>query len=421
MGSASAVSRRGHVLIICQVYVPDPASVGQHMADAAEELVRRGYDVSVLTANRGYDDPAVEYPTREERCGVRVRRLPWCSFGKSSMIARLVGALSFVVQAAVRGICTPRVDHLLVSTVPPMAPLAALAVSFVRRVRLTFWVMDLNPDQMVVLGKLAPDAPLVRLLEWMNRRILARADAVVVVDRFMAERVKRKRDVTRKLTILAPWPHQADPSNLPRLPNRFRASHGLGEARVVMYSGNHGPSHPLDTLLRAIRKRGNADRLRYVFVGGGVGKRDVEALDSATILSLPYQPFETLCDSLSAADVHVVTMGNSVVGVNHPCKVYGAMAVSRPILLIGPLRSHVGDLLRAHDIGWHVEHGDVDGLVEVLRQVGELPLATLRAMGQRAGEVIADSLDHRRMLGAFCDVVEGSPVPVNESREHQPA
>ena len=41
--------RKPRLLVLSQVYPPDPASVGQHMGDAAEEMVRRGWDVKVLT------------------------------------------------------------------------------------------------------------------------------------------------------------------------------------------------------------------------------------------------------------------------------------------------------------------------------------------------------------------------------------
>ncbi|WP_410963599.1 hypothetical protein, partial [Salmonella sp. SAL4455] len=42
------------VVILTQVYVPDPASLGQYMHDVAMELVRRGTRVVVFTADRGY-------------------------------------------------------------------------------------------------------------------------------------------------------------------------------------------------------------------------------------------------------------------------------------------------------------------------------------------------------------------------------
>ena len=99
-------------------------------------------------------------------------------------------------------------------------------------------------------------------------------------------------------------------------------------------------------------------------IGGGAGKKEVERLivkGVKNIRSLPYQPLEQIRFSLSAADVHVVSLGNEVVGIVHPCKVYGAMAVSRPILLLGPAPCHVSDLIEQYKIGWHVEHDDVDG------------------------------------------------------------
>ena len=72
------------LLVISQVYVPDPASVGQHMADAAEAIAGRGYDVRVLTSARGYEDPQARYPRREVRGGVDVRRLAFSSSQRRS-------------------------------------------------------------------------------------------------------------------------------------------------------------------------------------------------------------------------------------------------------------------------------------------------------------------------------------------------
>ena len=76
------------VVIFSQVFVPDPASVGQHIFDVAAELARRGFRVKVFTANRGYDDPSVVYPKFEVRDGVEIRRLPLSSFGKKSIFTR---------------------------------------------------------------------------------------------------------------------------------------------------------------------------------------------------------------------------------------------------------------------------------------------------------------------------------------------
>jgi glycosyltransferase involved in cell wall biosynthesis len=376
------------------------------MADAAAELVRRGHRVVVLTSNRGYDDPSIRYRRREVIDGVEVRRIPFTSFGKSSIATRLVGGLSFTLQAIVRGLARRRCHALLVSTAPPMASVAAVVIARLRRVPLKYWVMDLNPDQLVALGLARQTSIGARLLDWLNRVVLRQAADVVVLDRFMADRVNRKLPVGPKLTIIPPWPHEDHLDPVGHAGNPFRTRHGLDGKRVVMYSGNHGPSNPITTALLAAQRLTALPELVFLFVGGGVGKREVEAVAGRTIRSLPYQPLSELRYSLSAADVHLVTVGDAVVGIVHPSKVYGALAVGRPVLLIGPRESHVGELLARHDVGWQVAHGDVDGAERVLREIAGMPQERLDAMGLRARALVAGGLGKAELCGRLCDVLE---------------
>jgi hypothetical protein len=173
-----------------------------------------------------------------------------------------------------------------------------------------------------------------------------------------------------------------------------------------MYSGNHGPSNPITTALRAAQRLTALSDLVFLFVGGGIGKREVEEAAGRTIRSLPYQPLSELKYSLSAADVHLVTVGDAVVGIVHPSKVYGALAVGRPVLLIGPWESHVGELLDRHDVGWQVGHGDVDGAERILREIAGMPQERLDAMGERARALVVGGLGKAELCGRFCDVLE---------------
>jgi glycosyltransferase involved in cell wall biosynthesis len=177
-----------------------------------------------------------------------------------------------------------------------------------------------------------------------------------------------------------------------------------------MYSGNLSPVHPLDTVLAAAVALRDDPRLRFVFVGGGGQRAAVEEVvrreGLGNVTLLPYQPLDQLRYSLSAADVHLVTMGSDMVGIVHPCKLYGAMAAARPILYLGPAQSHVGEIVARHAIGWQVDHGDVAGAVAALRTIAELPQAELDERGRRAAAAVAGELSQTRLLGSFCDVVE---------------
>ncbi|TVQ04833.1 MAG: hypothetical protein EA381_00070, partial [Planctomycetaceae bacterium] len=117
-------------------------------------MAQRGWRVIVYTSARGYDDPSVRYPRRERLRGVDVRRLPLSSFGKRSIPIRLIAQASFLFQATLRGLLTRDFRLVMVSTSPPFAGLGGTLLSFFRRVPLVWWVMDLNPDQMIAAGKL---------------------------------------------------------------------------------------------------------------------------------------------------------------------------------------------------------------------------------------------------------------------------
>jgi colanic acid biosynthesis glycosyl transferase WcaI len=399
------LSRRNFVFL-SQVYPPDPAALGQHLADAAEELARRGHNVVVMTADRGFDDPSQKYRSREMLNGVQVRRLPLGSFGKSSIVARLVSGAVLMAQEVVAGVAMRGIDTIVVSTSPPLGPIAAVALSRLKGVPLKYWPMDVNPDQMVALGKVGRDSVMVKAFDWMNRAVLRRASSVVALDDMMAGLLGGKTDISGKVSVVRPWAADEPDATVTRENNSFRAVHGFGDRVVVMYSGNHALSHPLTTILQAARRLTDDEHLLLAFVGGGVGKEEVDAEKGNNIRSIPYQDRSELRQSLSAADVHLVSIGNAMPGIVHPSKIYGAMAMGRPILLLGPGNNPISDLLERDDIGWRVSHGDVDGAERILREISAASPAELKARGDRARGLL-DSIGSREVsIGRVCDVLE---------------
>jgi colanic acid biosynthesis glycosyl transferase WcaI len=152
------------------------------------------------------------------------------------------------------------------------------------------------------------------------------------------------------------------------------------------------------------------DAIRFLFVGGGVGKKAVEAFVQerklSNVLCLPYQPLAELRNSLSAADVHVVSLGENMVGIIHPCKVYGAMTVGRPVLFVGPRPSHVSDLLEQHEFGLRIGHGDVDGAVRAIQGFRDMPPEKRQQMGRAGQKALTATLSQQLLCGRLCDELE---------------
>jgi glycosyltransferase involved in cell wall biosynthesis len=409
---------RKKILLVSQVFPPDPAAVARVMGDVGSELATRRNDVVALTSDHGYDDPTVKYPSRSDFDGVKVRRLPFCSFGKQSIAYRLLGGVSFTLQATVRALLLPGLDTVVVSTSPPMASFVGLVVGALRRVRVVYWPMDLNPDQALALGWAREGSRSVRVMEWLNRAILRRADVVIALDHTMAERLERKQPVADKLVVVPPWPEEDDVRDVPPQENPFRASHGLDGKRVIMYSGTLGLANPVSTLLEAAEQFEDQPDLVFLFVGGGAGMSEIRARNRPNVRWLPYQPFDQLRYSLSAGDVHVVSLGNAMAGIVHPCKVYGAMARGRPILYLGPPASHVTEMMAEADFGWQVRHGDVAGAVAVIRAILEAEPASLKRLGAHGQALIEGKRTRRISCGRVCDAIEAAQR-VADSRSEQ--
>ncbi|MGJ3243048.1 MAG: glycosyltransferase family 4 protein [Opitutales bacterium] len=410
-------------LFLTQVYPPDPAAVGQYLADAAEALVQAGHTVTVLTARAGFDDPSVRYAPRETRNGVTVIRLPGTSFGKRNLIMRLLGATSFLAQALVRPLFGGRIDRIVATTAPPMGGFGAWLLASLKRTSFAWWVMDINPDQAVRLGAFGPRHPAVRVFDWANRRVLPGAHRVIALDPHMAATLRAKVPLSDdRLKVIPPWSMDDHLEPVPSAKNPFRAEHGLDGQRVILYSGNHSPAHPLDTLFRAIPDLDPDDGLRFLFIGGGKHKADIAAFfrehPSPQVQQLPYQPLDRIRYSLSAGDVHVVSLGPPMVGVVHPCKVYGALALGKPLLFIGPTDSHVGEILDATGCGWRIEPGDTHGMEQVLHAIADLPEAELAAMGQRGAAYAQKHLSQAILIPRLvAELTDG--VPHEPPRRHE--
>ncbi|MEC8817764.1 MAG: glycosyltransferase, partial [Planctomycetota bacterium] len=170
---------------------------------------------------------------------------------------------------------------------------------------------------------------------------------------------------------------------------------------VVMYSGNFGLGHDVDTFLNAALALKDDDRIRFAFIGGGKKKGIVEAfisehgLERNCILE-PFQPRSKLDELLSAGDVHLISLLDGIQGVMIPCKLFGILAVGRPALFIGNPASEVSRVIEENRCGRTITLGDSTELVEAITTYERDP-GERRAAGERARRAFMDqhSMEHR--------------------------
>lgn len=388
------------------------------LSGIAFALAERGHRVTVIASRLGYETATAAWPPRETIAGVEVRRVATSSFGRSRLVGRALDYVSFYIASAWALLrCLRRGDIVVVKTDPPMLAVVVWPIAALRGARLVNWLQDVFPEVALALGvgSRGPAHAVLGLLGRIRDATLSRARVNVVLGERMADHVAARGAPRGSIRIVANWADGKQIVPVPRARNELRRAWGLGDDFVVGYSGNLGRAHDHATLLEAMRRieraapsAEGARRVRWLLIGGGA---QFEALTQAaavhsitSIVVKPYQPAELLSQSLSIADVHLVTLRPELEGLIVPSKIYGIMAAGRAAIFIGDGDGEVARLLRRTGAGTSVAQGDGAALAEaVARLAGNA--AETEAQGRRARAAFEDEFDRVHAVGAWERVI----------------
>lgn len=345
------------LVAVNRFYAPDHAPTSELLADLAEHLAAAAWQVTVVTSRMRYDDPAAVLPARELRRGVQVRRVWTSRFGRHWLPGRAVDYLTFYLAAGVALLAELRAgDIVLVKTDPPLIGLVAALAARIRGARLVNWCQDLFPEIAAALGMRWAAGPVGRVLRHLRNRTLRAAEVNVALEVGMAAHLAREGVPGERIAILPNW---ADPDVVRPVPaedNPLRREWSLDGHRVIGYSGNLGRAHAVAAVRDFLARMSAHDPdLRFLFVGGGAGLETLRAWAAANgldrILFQPYQPRERLALSLSAPDIHLVSLDPACEDLIVPSKLYGILAAGRPIVALVDPEGDMARLVERLDVG----------------------------------------------------------------------
>jgi glycosyltransferase involved in cell wall biosynthesis len=335
--------------------------------------------------------------------GVHIHRVWSSSLGKASLLHRGADALSFQAGALQTLLRLPRPDVVLAKTSPPLVASLGWAAAQRHRARLLYWVQDLYPDVAVALGAVDVASPLARVASVVGDQLARRSDALVALGPRMQDALVRHGAPPQRVHIIDNWADTTVVQPLDHEQNTLRRAWNLQGRKAVMYSGNFGLAHDFDTLQAALLRLARREDVSLMMVGDGSKKADVQRAlqgQGGDVRFLPLFPREDLGLSLTAADVHLVSLHPAMDGLVVPSKIYGVLAAGRPSVYVGPRNSDVWRLVQDARAGLCVENGDVDGLVDaVVKLVTD---DALRAeLGRNAHAASTARYDRTHALGRF--------------------
>lgn len=404
------------VCFINRCYWPDSEATGQLLTELCEFLAPR-WEVSAIAGQPNWETENESFVRSgvQTRNGVAIHRLLHSRLPKSQRFARVRNLVSFTLavrrwgktarkdfvapiyessSAARNGITNDKSEIIVCETDPFLLPLVVGPMARQRKAKLIYYLQDIYPDVAVAIG-VAKNNVAIRFLRSRLKAEYLHAECIVVLDEDMRNRLVDWGIPKEKLRIVANWMDCSTVTPI-KSNNPFRVEQRLDDHFVVMHSGNMGLTQRLDVLVDAMRLVSNhvAERpVTLALVGNGAKRQELEVQSAGNdhVRFFDYQPRDTLGASLSAADLHVVSMDAAITGCLAPSKLYGILASGTPVLAIVPKGNAVWRLVKKEGIGWNVEPGDRNGIAEAIRNSLRMERRELKAMGER-GRALAERL-----------------------------
>jgi colanic acid biosynthesis glycosyl transferase WcaI len=394
--------RKPRLLVLNQYYWPGIEATAQLLTELCEALAEDA-EVKVVTGVlHGHEDA----PRRVVENGVEVVRVPSTSFERSKLGARAANYATYLTSALLRGLRGPRPDVVLCMTDPPIVADIALLLARRYRVPLVVISQDVFPEIAVQLNRL--ENPVAkRLLRGLVSLYLRRADRIVAIGDTMRRRLEEKGARPDRVRVIPNW---VDTSRLvpTEKANEWARKIGLDEKFVVMHSGNVGHAQDLDSLVRAATFLRDLDDLSIFIIGTGARHAELvalaELLEVDQVTFLYYQSRGVLPQSLSAADVHVVGLAPGLAGYVVPSRLYGILAVARPVIAAAEAESETAQVVERIGCGIVVPPGRPELLARAIRDAhdGKYDLAE---MGRRGREWVEREADRSVAVRRYRDLL----------------
>lgn len=395
MTAPRAQSSRPRIIFVNRYFAPDLSATSQMLTDLTRRLAEKDFEVEVVCSRQRYDDPRADLPVREHIAGALAIRVGTTRFGRASLAGRMLDYASFYLSArkAIRRSLGAG-DVLVAMTDPPLLGVAVGGIARRRGAKLVNWLHDVFPEAASRLGVRRWPRWLDGWLEKLRDRSLGAAEVNVAIGGRMQAYLLGRGISPHRVAVIENWADGAFITGRSTAGNQLRTQLGFSKRFVVGYSGNLGRAHEFETLLGAAQRLRERSNIAFLMIGGGSGMEKLErrarelGLDNMSFL--PYQPRETLSDSLAAADLHLVCLNPALEGLIVPSKLYGILAAARPAVFIGARDGELAQVLRAAGCGCVIEPGDAEALAaEIERQQAD------PASRERAGVAAREAFSRR--------------------------
>ena len=357
------------IVIIADWLPPDFGAVGQYMQMRAQGLAEQGHDVTLVGLSTGSGSKAHQERGKGSLTEIRLSARP---VPRGSLLRRMLWTIATNVRLILAALGPLRAaDGILFTGSPPFLIHLLVPLKPLWRGRLIYRITDFHPECLIA----ARDRPsralnlLLGLTNFWRRRV----DGFEVLGEDQRRRLNFTGVPAERIALVR------DGSPVTFVPDALvePLPADLAGKCVLLYSGNYGVAHEVETVVRGygLHHKQGTGRVYLWLSATGAGTDEVAGQLAAA--GLPFHrsspvALEKLAGLLRAPAAHLVTLRDSFVGYVMPSKIYACLESGRPVLFVGSADSDVDLLARSGPGGyWRVSCGDFKGFATALESLAD--------------------------------------------------
>jgi len=395
-----------NILLIHQTFVTPREGGGTRHYEFARHLLDQGHTFTVVASNINYLSgerigKVDRLVTEEEADGIRVLRAYTYPALHRNFIWRVVSFLCFMGTSVLAGLKAGKVDVVMGTSPPIFQGLSAWVVSLIRQRPFLLEIRDLWPVFAIDMGVLT-NPFLIRLSQWLERFLYARADHILVNSPAYRDYLISKNIDEDKISLIS---NGVDPDmfNPDSKGETIRDKLNLAGKFVVTYAGALGLANDIPTIIRTAQCLKERKDIHFMLVGDGKERKTLEAMaQKALLTNMTFTGSvskEAVPEYLAASDACIATlMDIPMFRTTYPNKVFDYMAAGRPTILgIGGV---IREVLESAKGGLAVMPGDDKAMAEAVIELA-VDRGKASDMGRSARTYVVRNLNRHHQAEMF--------------------
>jgi glycosyltransferase involved in cell wall biosynthesis len=372
------------ITIFTQYFYPHHGSTSQLITDLAKGLSQQGYTVNILTGTKSGET------SLESLSNININRAFSPVKSSISIFSKIISSIFFLIVALwYVTFRVPGNTSILIVSNPPYAGIIGILFKIVHRGKYYFLLQDIFPESAAMSGIMKEKSVLYKFFGKLIYTTCKYSKYTIVLSSSMQEFLEKKYpDLNPQIKVIENWAIEDIPT-IHKQENDFAKQHKLDGIFTVLYSGNLGRLHDIETIAEAAKILKN-EPVKFVFIGGGaktkIVKQSIEKYRLQNILILPYQPRELLPLSLTACDISLISLISGAESIVAPSKLYGMLAAGRGIISISAPNSYIDKLLTNSGCGINVSPDNPRSLADTIRQLANDD-QRVKSMGELARQL----------------------------------